>query len=252
MKMRFKPQHLFIFFALQFLSLESKNLILITSLYNETVTERKEEYLECLERNLNQKEIKKIHIFYDHSKDHLGETSLLESLKKLPVEITSITKRPRFNELFEFVNTYYPNQRICISNADIYFDETLKFIDFFNLKKTVIALTRWDEQEKRELKPKIYMYKGKPAICSQDVWIFESPIENFDSLDLELGTAYCDGSLAYLAYHAGYKLINPALSVITHHLHLSQIRHWKLKPPLSPIIGIPWCNHKKPRYIEKP
>ncbi len=230
---------------------EQKKIVLITSLYNETVFERQQEYIDCLNKNINDHNIDKIHIFYDNSKDKKNNNVIFETIKDLNLDKSIINKRPNFRQIFNFVNSHYPDHLIVIANADIYFDETLNLVNSIDFDTTFVALTRWNIiNPKGLLDYQPFHVEGSPVLYSQDVWIFKTPIKNLDIFKIELGTAFCDGNIAYLAYKAGYKVMNPCLSIVTHHLQLSNIRRWDV-PPKSErhhILTVPWCDLKNPIY----
>ncbi len=243
----------FIIFALslsfQIFAKGAEKLVLIINLYNEAHEERISEYLECLNRNFDHPQIDKIHVFYDTTKDETKDHIILDTLKSKNLEITFIEGRISFKKIFDFANTNYQGWRVVLANADIYFDETLQLAKEVNLFNSILALTRWNIQDDGTLKP--YLFNGQPAVLSQDVWIFDTPIKNFDHLDIKLGTAFCDGYIAYLGYKAGYKLFNPCLSIISHHLHKSNVRNWEVTPILHPILTIDWCTIENPIYPSK-
>lgn len=218
------------------------SFILMTSLYNEVVPERQEEYFECLERNLAHPNIEKIHVFYDDSRDGEGSNAILPYLRERGVEITTIHKRPSYSDMFKCVNSHYPDKGIIVANADIYFDETLRLLEDFDFTNRIISLSRWEEQRDRSLSPLPSTFEGQPTPYAQDTWIFRSPIRNFDTFNIELGTAYCDGYFNYFAFMNGYLLCNPCYSVISHHLHTSNLRHWVLTERRFPLQAVPWCT----------
>jgi len=108
---------------------KSKKFVLITVLHNEHVGERVEEYITCLKRNLNHKMIEKIHVIYDSSNDKKTEEHpLLDYLQRLEIELAYVDVRPTFDSLFSIANTVYPYKKVIISNADIYFNQTLNVL----------------------------------------------------------------------------------------------------------------------------
>ncbi len=230
---------------------EQKKIILITSLYNEKVIKRRKEYIECLNKNFKDPTINKIHVFYDKSRNEKNNNAILKKLKKSKISLSFITKRPTFSEIFDFVNTNYPDHLIIIANADIYFDKTLELVKSIDFENTFLALTRWNViKQNGRLDNQPYHDRGVPIYFSQDVWIFKTPIKNFDTLNIKIGTAFCDGNIAYQAYKAGYKVMNPCLSIITHHLHLSNLRRWTFPPATEQheTLTVPWCHLENPIY----
>ncbi|MDR3646390.1 MAG: hypothetical protein P4L22_02500 [Candidatus Babeliales bacterium] len=207
---------LFFIFGNIFLNNLSQGFILFTSLYNETNLDRICEYIICLEANLKNKMIKKIHILYDKSKD--DDKCLLHAyLKQKKVIINYISKRPTYEEIFNLSNSIYPKSRIIISNADIYFDESLNLLSNYSLKNKFMGLTRWDVKKGGATK----LYRN----LSQDSWIYKTPIKNFKS-DFELGVLGCENALIEQVLKNKFKAENPCFSIITYHLHLSGIRNY--------------------------
>ncbi|MDR3646389.1 MAG: hypothetical protein P4L22_02495 [Candidatus Babeliales bacterium] len=210
---------------------EDNRFVLLTSLYNETNLDRISEYIICLEANLRNKMIKKIHVMYDNSKDD-DECILFNYLMKRKVIIKPINKRPTYEDCFNLSNLLYPNSKIIISNADIYFDETLNLLSNYNLTNIFIGLTRWNININET--PTLY-HK-----LSQDSWIFCTPIKKFKS-DFELGVLGCDNALIDHVKSNNFITINPCLSIKTYHLQLSGIRNYskehtiKCRPGYNPL-----------------
>lgn len=216
--------------------------VLYTSLYNETNPQRQNEYLYCLQKNLAHPSIKEIVVYYDQSKDHLENSVILDYLKNAPVKLFLSEGRPTYHHLLAHANEEYPNHNIMISNGDIFFDETLELIHSISLKNKFICLSRWDMLSETVTESHPFHNDGVPA-ASFDVWIFQTPIVNFDDVGIYLGTQHCDGYIAYRAYRANYQVFNPCLSIICHHYHLSGIRNWgqPYRPSMSGML-VPWCS----------
>jgi hypothetical protein len=207
--------------------------ILLTMLYNEKNSRRRQEYLSCLERNLAHPAIEHIHVFYDTTTDD-GNNILLNNLRQLPLTITLISGRVTFETLFEAATQQYNQRAIIIGNADIFFDETLSLLDDINLAHVFIALTRWEIQTDGSTKPrgaswdpitKQWKHRSGNECGSQDVWIFQAPLPPFEDGAIDLGTVWCDPYIAYQAKQAGLHVINPCLSIKSYHLHQTNIRH---------------------------
>lgn len=219
----------------------TNKFILITSLYNETDEQRREEYITCLKKNLTNPLIEHIHILYDTSKDTYPN-NFLRRLSMFNVTITFISGRPSYSSCFRIANTLYPSKKIILSNADIYFNETLYHLQNYDFYNKFLALTRWDQQRNGTLKP--YFTKNKnPSIFSQDAWIFKSPLYNIKCDDIFLGTSHCDGRIAYEATKSGFIVQNPCMSIQACHLHLSNIRNYTVTPRDILITkSTPWCT----------
>lgn len=206
---------------------KAKSFKLITTLYNETNKDRIREYITCMEYNLNHKYIESIHVLYDTSKNNLNdhENHILNYIKSKNIAITYIHGRPTYGMCFDLANRNYPNNRIILCNADIYFNDTLKQLQSYDLTNKFIALTRWNVQEDESIKPHTYT-NGADAEYSQDVWIFKTPLKTFYEDTIQLGLPSCDGRIAYEARQSGLEVINPCLTIQCCHLHLSDIRNY--------------------------
>ncbi len=234
---------------------------LVTVLYNETNPERIQEYITCLERNKEHDRIEYIHVIYDTSKDTDTNTILdylkrdylkHDTTKQADITISYVQGRVTYDYCFSLINNLYPNRRIILSNADIYFNKTLELLDSYDLSDTFFALTRWNALSSEKEAPleifKQYKKDGtfwpEASITSQDVWIFNSPIRQFEDDTILMGTMQCDSRIAYQARKSGLQVLNPCLSIQCCHLHLSEIRNYDKNDrytDYSRMIGVPWC-----------
>ncbi len=228
-------------------SLQSSTFKLITVLYNESNPERCAEYIACMEKNLQHPCIDSIHIVYDTAKDD-EINGLLNYVKSKKVAITYTHGRPTYEFCFNVVNQQYPHANIILSNADIYFNETLNLLQNYNLANKFLALTRWDVKSDGSLElfkqfTKEGTFNDTASYLSMDVWIFKAPIKQFKNAQFQMGTWACDGYIAYQAYISGLEVLNPCLSIQCCHLHLSKIRHWipQSIPGAKALIN-PWRN----------
>ncbi|MDX2000939.1 MAG: hypothetical protein SFW35_00775 [Chitinophagales bacterium] len=194
-----------------------------TGWYQDKVRRRQKEYLYCLQKNLDNPLIDKVHL--------LMETAL--TVPKHPkLNAINWTKRPTYNDFFLVAND--SDATIClIGNTDIYFDETLTLATCIK-ENECFALTRWDVYHEGE----IHLYSG--AACSQDTWIFRRPIRNIAG-DFYLGKPGCDNRIAYEIASAGYHVTNPSKSIRSIHWHASGIRNYarftvdSISPPYKTI-----------------
>lgn len=200
--------------------INNQKFILITVLYNEPHEARVNEYITCLERNLNHNMIEKIHVIYDTSHDQKTEERMvLNYLWSKDVEITYIKDRPSFAFCFSLANDLYPHRRIIFSNADIYFNETLNLLKEYDFTNIFMALTRWNDNGKGNL-------KQFNSNSSQDVWILETPIRDFCPDNICIGTWNCEPWLMLSARKARFTIVNPCYTIQCCHLHTSLIRHY--------------------------
>lgn len=227
--------------------LNLNGFILMIPLYNEKNSIRVKEYMYCLEKNSTHGMIEKIHVIYDMSSDDNDEESvLLKFVLAQNLQVSFIEHRPTYQECFTLANALYPNQTVILSNADIFFNETLYKLKNFDLKGKFIALTRYNILKNGALD--LYWYRNKNGVfCkkwaeySQDVWIFQTPLSGIAS-NISIGSWNCDSRLAFQIAKANLKLLNPCLTIQCCHLHLSEIRHYEKIQTSEPCLSIPWTK----------
>jgi hypothetical protein len=196
----------------------AEKYVLLTSLYHEQKEGRIEEYKKCLLKNLEHPLIEKIIVFFD-TKGAAINCALLDFIKNLPITIEYLEGRPTFKLIFNYADYFYHGRRILVSNADIYFNDTLQLLNQVDFDNLFVALTRWDEDVFGRLKP----FHGNR---SQDVWIYRAPFRSSSFPLFELGTWQCDGKMAKCAFSNGYKVINPLYQVQACHVHNSSVRNY--------------------------
>ena len=184
---------------------------LFINLYKCKNDHRQQEILECLEKNI-------CNPFID--------VYVLNEGLDLPATVNQkfIDHRPTYNDYFDYANQIGGVK--IIANNDIYFDESVKYIENI-MDRECYALTRYNV--------------GGGLECesggSQDVWVFRSEI-NVDG-DFYSGKLGCDNRIAYEIDKAGYFVTNPAKTIKTHHNHSSDYRTYsqteKIKPPYKII-----------------
>jgi hypothetical protein len=203
---------------------------LFTTYYTEKNLIRADELRTCLIKNLNFKLISKIYVLSEYEQDEF----ILEN----DLGLIKVSKRRTFNEFFEAINSVTTKDDInIISNADIYFDESLEIVNELNMDNYCFALTRWD-----------ILGNGKARLNeqenSQDTWIFKGKIKRING-DFSIGVPGCDNRLAYEIIKSGYRIGNPSISIKTYHLHTSNIRpnidNWfssnvSVKPPYRSVL----------------
>jgi len=184
------------------------NICLYTTYYKEDNNYRKEELLTCLKKNILNKAISKIIVF--------NEGDSIAHIAPSKIEEVFIDKRPTYKDFINHINTNSsPSDIQIIANTDIYFDTNIEVLQHINLKDTCLALSRWDTTN--TIKPKLYNRKD-----SQDVWIFKGPTKQCLKADFPLGVPRCDNRLMYQLQEVGYKVLNPAFSIKSFHVHEGQ------------------------------
>jgi hypothetical protein len=219
---------------------------LITSLFNEKRADRMSEYLECLRRNLANDLIEKVVVFFE------GDPStVVNSSKKL--SIVPIKDRPTYFDFFDYANRNLKNEIIIISNSDMYYDDSLRLLESIDFDNLFIFLTRWFVRSGGKVEFSLNHLEANEY--SADTLIFKAPLREFES-SFKIGTQGCDSRIAHEAAAVGYRVINPCHSVISYHLHISNVQNDKRweenkgpygKVPFShlidingkPIVGVP-------------
>jgi len=215
-------------------------MILLTGLYEDADLNRRNEFIECLKRNIENDNLDEIHLFTEEplSLDKLLIDYPLLSAAK--VRLIARGRRLTYHDLFDYANRCLQGRGVIIANADIFFDHSLARLDGYDLAGKLLCLSRWDVQSDGSAH-----FFNHPA--SQDAWIFRSPIREFPC-DFYLGMPGCDNRLAWEADNAGLVISNPGRSVRAYHLHLSQVRryceHQRVAGPTmavpSSLLGTPW------------
>ena len=183
-------------------------IYLHTTFYKEQNNLRKQELLSCFQNNLLNKAISKIIVFNE------GES--IAYLEPNKIEEVFIDKRPTYQDFINYINTNSSSDDIhIIANTDIYLDKNIEVLKHINLKDTCLALSRWDTAD--TIKPKLYNHND-----SQDVWVFKGPIKNNLKANFPLGVPRCDNKLLYVLQKAGYRVLNPAFSIKSFHVHKGQ------------------------------
>lgn len=227
----------------------SGGFVLITVLYNETNPARIAEYIECFDLNRAHGSIDAVHVVYDTAKD-TDNNVIHDHLVQSGVAISYVQGRVPYAYCFDLANQLYPNQRIILSNADIYFNETLTLLDRYDFTDIFFALTRWDVQKDGSIEIfKQYNKEGKfwpdASIRSQDVWMFQTPLRTFNRSDILMGTMQCDSRIAFQAAISGLTVINPCLTIQCCHLHLSEVRNYDKYDRYTEhhlMQGVAWCE----------
>ena len=201
------------------------NICLYTTFYNEDNNYRKNELLTCLTNNISNTAISKLIVF--------NEGDSIAHLAPSKIEEVLIDKRPTYQDFKNYINANSNQDDIhIIANTDIYFDKNIKVLQHINLKDTCLALSRWDTAD--TIKPKLYNRND-----SQDVWVFKGPVKPELKANFPLGVPRCDNKLLFELQEAGYRVLNPAFSIKSFHVHKE--RHalvytegdniYNLKPP---------------------
>jgi hypothetical protein len=204
---------------------------IITTLAYSDSDLRNQEYIDCLNINSNNEYIKSITVLSENS----NVQNLITGID-VNLELTNI--RPTFRTMVDYANNNFNNDEIVIiTNSDIFFDDTLRYVDFdFDY---AYCLTRWSKATKeaewihtaQECNNAIWV-----GAC-HDTWILRTPII-INDIDYVLGRLGCDSRFAYQIFEAGYLTINPSFLIKCYHLHLSNKRTREINDKKNTLCGL--------------
>jgi len=182
---------------------------LIAQYYRAGSVERQGEIDACLRENLQNSLISMIHLLTEEDFDY----SRFPNSDKIVQ--TVIGERLTYERAFKYANAWPEPVIWMLSNADIYFDETLRFLPGVDFTNQIFALTRHNimSDGRLEFMPPEY------AHGSQDVWIFTTPVQLEKMFTtFFLGIPGCDHRIAYEFMCAGYIVLNPSHKIIVRHV----------------------------------
>jgi len=182
---------------------------LIVQYFRAATPERQAEIDTCLRENLQNPLIAMVHLLTEE------EFALTEFPNLDKVRQIAIGERLTYERAFKYANAWPEPVIWMLSNADIYFDDTLRFLSCVDFTDQIFALTRHNVMPDGSLE----FMPPEYAHGSQDAWIFAAPVpvERLFS-SFYLGVPGCDHRIAYEFIIAGYLVLNPSLKIIVRHL----------------------------------
>lgn len=184
---------------------------LMTTLWKTKTEGRGDELYRCFQKNLENPHIDRITVLWE------SQDSPPEYTKHEKVCIVPVTERPKFGDYFRYANENLEG-KIIVANSDIYFDDTIALAKDADFSNSMWCITRHNHLLDGRIMPQ-GLDVGVRNYYTQDVWIFQAPIKEFDGWGVMLGVLGCDSHFAGLAANAGFRLRNPCLSIICHHIH---------------------------------
>tara|TARA_B100001564_G_C20653331_1_gene677939 strand:+ start:1 stop:789 length:789 start_codon:yes stop_codon:yes gene_type:complete len=188
---------------------------LVINLYKDPLPERTKEILDCLKLNLENKYITKVHIFLENYEDFPEFYELKKDYEE-KIIVNNTVHRMCFKKIFAYTNKNIINTQCIVANNDILFNDDLHKIRGL-FPREIVALTRHEEDGK------LLQDRHRDAFCSQDAWIFRSPmVDDFELLpdDIIIGTFYSDVILDYCIYKSKqYQAWNLCNDIIIKHCH---------------------------------
>lgn len=168
-----------------------------------------------------------------------------EQLADDKVTIVKVLKRQTYSELIDFANAHIQGLAV-ISNADVYYDNTLIYLGKVDFSDTVVCLSKIELLDDTGYKQ--FKLNNEMKGYSQDSWFFGSPVRKLLGADFFMGLQRCDNRIAYEFAKRGYKLLNPCNQVFSYHLHVCNQRTWK---PNVDVVPGPVCFVPPPYDIRE-
>lgn len=202
---------------------------------------RRKELEICLENNLDAN-FDHIELFVEKKDINYIGNFLKSKPSKSAIHITEVKERPAFQTYINKSNEFDAGCLNIVMNSDIYIESE----ELNNLKslpwndRLFCGLSRYDTGP-----------EGSFLLERQDsqdsyIWLSKCPVEN---ADCPIGMAGSDNSILYKFHAAGYKVINPSKSIITHHLHNVKINNYRVGGN-GDVIGSHVCP--EPYFFAKP
>lgn len=182
---------------------------LIVQYYRAATPERQVEIDTCLRENLQNSHIAMVHLLTEE----LFDLSGFPNTEK--INQTVVGERLTFERAFNYANNWPEPVIWMLSNADIYFEDTLRYLQDVDLTDQIFALTRHNVLPDGSLE----FMPLDHAHGSQDAWIFTAPVLTDKMFTcFYVGIPGCDNKILFEFIQAGYLVANPSRVLIALHL----------------------------------
>ena len=186
---------------------------LIIEYFNSRNHMRNGEYLYCLHQNLSNDLIDNVYIFMEDDAELNFDSPKIHRIVR--------ETRPSYKDLFKYCNEHMKDEICIVANADIIFDDTLRYFKSLNMEKQFYGLSRWEISTNDGKNWEIEPYDNA---ASQDVWVFKTPVLVSDDMNYTMGKPGCDNKIFYHMRELGYTCRNPGKKVVTIHFHPTNFR----------------------------
>lgn len=192
-------------------------IYLVQQYFRPSDPKRAAEIDECLLRNMMLPEIDKIVLFDETPDNNLPAFAKASSR----IEHYYLGHRMMYYDFFEYTSKRPEPAIWLLANSDIYFTPSIRMLRRVDLKNVFGCLLRWERLDNGKLEQHRH---GR----SQDVWFIQTPISFTPTPNMKfyLGKLGCDNAIATILKEKGYNLANPSNSIITVHVHTSNVRTW--------------------------
>ena len=221
-------------------------LILVTQYYVPEKAVRAREITACLANNAACKYIDRIVLLNEKEYD------LPVSIQTAKIEQEVVGARLRFDTVFKWIYEKAPRDSyIVIANSDIYLDQSWRLLWSIGLDDTFLSLLRWDDVPGGD--PKLF----GPRADSQDSWVVsansvKARTWDWKALEIPFGKGGCDNAINVEMLRQKFRLANPCMNLITHHLHTSGYRTYDpqdiVERPMYMYLTPTGIHDLKPEY----
>ncbi|KAH9593398.1 hypothetical protein LSM04_003129 [Trypanosoma melophagium] len=207
-------------------------------------TARQEEYLDCIRRNAEHREVESLHILiegqhaYAHFRDHvMHDNNFFPSptLRRKIIPVLWSETQPTYADMFQHANRLLRGKLTMICNADVYLSQRgasvsalqQLFMPLRNQHSVAVALTRYESENKCDA-PLIHDYRG-----SHDAFILCPPLQQtlIDSVRHPQNCYKAENVVLHELQNHGYTVVNPCLNFMLVHRHEAELRQWL--PPVD-------------------
>jgi hypothetical protein len=195
-------------------------LVLIQQLYKSPNKTRDKELQKCLRKNLENEFVDEILLFTE-GKDI--QVPVDKKIKQVPIK----TRLSYANCIDAIKRVIGAGKLVVFANADIYLDNSWDALWSINMTDTFLALLRWEEGVDGK-EPALF----GPRHDSQDTWVIHSDSVlnkewNLTAFNIPFGKAGCDNAILVEFLRNKFKIVNPAMSLKTIHVHASDVRNYE-------------------------
>jgi len=188
-------------------------VVLVTSFYIGSNNERNREIETCLIKNSQNRCIKKIHLL----NDQVYDLSFLDSQDKIVQVVVNDENKSRlgFDYAISYTNNVLSGEICMIANSDLYYNDTLIFLNKYDFTNKVLAISRHEHSTQKLM---------DTPFRSQDTWVYISPVSvDISACNFKFGTPSCDHIISDI-FSRKNNIINPCITIQGYHCHASNYR----------------------------
>lgn len=186
---------------------------------------RMDELMQCLQYNINNKSIDSIVMMLDNTAYQYLRSLKYDESGKIVFIVGD--GRPSYDIMFTLIDDLAKTDIRVLANSDMFFpNSSMHHYNQLNPGE-VWALSRYDEGKNKERK--LWNHRD-----SQDVWAWRGSMKLSEPADFSLGLPGCDNRIAKILLNSGYKVLNPAITVQTVHVHRTNHRTYDRSQTVQP------------------